>query len=151
MAAIDLHGRTWSESLTELIAAYNQALAGGSSGELLEVVHGYGSTGTGGSLRRRVRSFLAAHGDRLEFQPGEAADGNPGHTIVLPIQPLPEVSDLLAEQVLEYCETARTPGKITGKFRRYGDPSVMQAIRTLEKQGRLRTVARGRNKAYEAV
>ena len=151
MASIDLHGRTWSESLAELIASYNRLLAAGSSSELFEIVHGYGSTGAGGSLRRRVRSFLAAHSDRLEFQLGEDVDGNPGHTIVLPIQPLPEVSDLLAEQVLEYCETARTQSKITGKFRRYGDPSVIQAIRTLERQGRLRTVNRGRNKAYEAV
>ena len=151
MASIDLHGRTWAESLTELIAAYNRVLASGASSDVLEVVHGYGSTGTGGTLRRRVRSFLAAHSDRLEFQPGEDADGNPGHTLVMPIRPLPEVSDLLAEQVLEYCETARTQSKITGKFRRYGDPSVIQAIRSLERQGRLRTVARGRNKAYEAV
>ncbi len=151
MATIDLHGRTWSESLVELIATYNRVLATGTSSEVLEVVHGYGSTGTGGSLRRRIRSFLAAHSDRLEFQPGEDADGNPGHTIVLPIQPLPEVSDLLAEQVLEYCETARTQSKIAGKFRRYGDPSVIRAVRTLERQGRLRAVARGRNKTYEAV
>ncbi len=151
MASIDLHGRTWPESLAELIAAYNRLLAAGPPSELLEVVHGYGSTGTGGSLRRRIRSFLRAHSDRLEFQPGEEANGNPGHTIVLPIQPLPEVRDLLAEQVLEYCATARTRSKITGKFRRHGDPTVMQAIRSLEMQGRLRTVNKGRNKAYEAV
>ena len=151
MASIDLHGRTWSESLAELIATYNRALANGSSSDILEVVHGYGSTGTGGSLRRRVRSFLAAHGDRLEFQAGEDADGNPGHTLVLPIRPLPEVNDLLAEQVLEYCGTTRTQRKITGKFRRYGDPEVIRAIRSLEKQGRLRAVNKGRNKAFEAA
>lgn len=150
MASIDLHGRTWSESLAELIATYNRILANGSSSDILEVVHGYGSTGTGGSLRRRVRSFLATHSNRLEFQAGEDADGNPGHTLVMPIRPLPEVSDLLAEQVLEYCETARTQRKITGKFRRYGDPKVIQAIRSLEKQGRLRAVNKGRNKAYAA-
>lgn len=137
--------------MTELIATYNRVLATGTSSEALEIVHGYGSSGTGGSLRRRVRSFLSLHSDRLEFQAGEDADGNPGHTIVLPIRPLPEVSDLLAEQVLEYCETARTQSRIAGKFRRYGDPSVIQAIRTLERQGRLRPVSKGRNKAYEAV
>ena len=151
MASIDLHGRTWSESLGELIATYNRILTTGPSSEVLEVVHGYGSSGTGGSLRRRVRSFLTAHNDRLEFKPGEESDGNPGHTIVLPVRPLPEVGDLLAEQVLEYCETARTQSKIAGKFRRYGDPKVIEAIRSLEKQGRLRAVAKGRNKAYAAV
>jgi hypothetical protein len=151
MASIDLHGRTWPESLSELIETYNRILTTGSPSQILEVVHGYGSSGTGGSLRRRVRSFLAAHSDRLQFKPGEESDGNPGHTIVVPIQPLPEVNDLLAEQVLEYCETARTQSKITGKFRRYGDPRVIQAIRSLEKQGRIRSVTRGRNKAYEGV
>ena len=151
MPSIDLHGMTWSEGLTELIAMYNRTLAAGSSSEILDVVHGYGSSGTGGSMRSRVRSLLAAHGDRLEFKPGEESDGNPGHTLVVPIRPLPEVADLLAEQVLEYCETARTQSKITGKFRRYGDPRVIQAIRSLERQGRLRAVTRGRNKAYEAV
>jgi hypothetical protein len=151
MPSIDLHGRTWSESLPELIATYNGALLTGSSSETLDIVHGYGSSGTGGSMRVRVRSFLSAHSSCLEFMLGEEVDGNPGHTIVLAIKLLPEVADLLAEQVLEYCETARTQSKITGKFRRYGDPSVTQAIRALEKQGRLRTVTRGRNKAYEAV
>ena len=150
MATLDLHGKTWAESLAELIATYNRVLASRSPAELLDIVHGYGSTGTGGSLRRRVRAFLAAQSQCLEFTPGEEADGNPGHTLVLPIQPLPEVIDLLAEQVLEYCETARTQSKITGKFRRHGDPSVIQAIRRLERQGRLRAVSRGRNKAYKA-
>ena len=151
MATLDFHGRTWSESLTELIATYNRVLASGSPVELLDIVHGYGSTGTGGTLRRRVRSFLSAQSQRLEFKTGEETDGNPGHTLVLPIQPLPEVNDLLAEEILEYCETARAQSKITGKFRRHGDPSVIQAIRSLERQGRLRAVRRGRNKAYEAM
>ncbi|MDE2787481.1 MAG: Smr/MutS family protein [Chloroflexota bacterium] len=151
MANIDLHGRTWSESLVELIDAYNRTLSSGSPSETLDIVHGYGSSGAGGTTRVRVRSFLATHSHRLEYVAGEDADANPGHTVVLPIEPLPEVGDLLAEEVLEYCETPRTQSKITGKFRRHGDPRVMQAIRTLEKQGRLRTVARGRNKAYEAI
>ena len=151
MASIDLHGRTWSESLVELIDAYNRTLSSGSLSETLDIVHGYGSSGAGGTMRVRVRSFLATHAHRLEYVTGEDADANPGHTVVLPIEPLPEVGDLLAEEVLEYCETPRTQSKIAGKFRRHGDPRVMQAIRTLEKQGRLRTVAKGRNKAYEAI
>ena len=151
MASIDLHGMTWSEALAELVDAYNRTLRFGSPSETLDIVHGYGSTGTGGAMRVRVRSFLDAHSTRLEYVPGEIADSNPGHTVVLPIQPLPEIGDLLAEEVWEYCETARTQSKITGKFRRHGDPKVIQAIRSLERQGRLRAVARGRIKAYQAV
>lgn len=151
MVSIDLHGLTWSEALSELIATYNRLLGPNSASETLDIVHGYGSSGTGGAMRVRVRSFLDAHSSNLEFMLGEVVDGNPGHTVVLPIGALPEVGDLLAEQVWEYCETARAQSKITGKFRRHGDPKVIQAIRSLERQGRLRTVARGRNKAYEAV
>lgn len=151
MASIDLHGMTWSEALAELVDAYNRTLRSGSLSETLDIVHGYGSTGTGGAMRIRVRSFLQIHSTRLEYVPGETADNNPGHTLVLPIEALPAVGDLLAEEVWEYCETARTQSKITGKFRRHGDPKVIQAIRSLERQGRLRAVARGRIKAYEAV
>lgn len=152
MAHLDLHGKPWSESLVDLIDLYNRTLAGGrSSGETLDIVHGYGSNGQGGSTRVRVRSFLARHADRLEYMTGEQVDRNPGHTVVRPIRPLPKVGDLLAEEVWEYCESPRTQRKITGKFRRHGDPRVVQAIRSLEKQGRLRTVARGREKTYEAV
>ena len=152
MASLDLHGKMWSEALVDLIDTYNRILAGGgSSGETLDIVHGYGSTGAGGSTRVRVRSFLARHADRLNFEPGEKLDRNPGHTRVTPIKPLPRVSDLLAEQVWEYCESPRTQSKITGKFRRHGDARVVEAIRSLERQGRLRPVARGKAKAYEAV
>ena len=152
MATVDFHGKTWSEALAEFIDRYNRMLqSGGGASATLDVVHGYGSTGTGGALRVRIRSFLAKHPKRLEYLMGEAVDGNPGHTVVHPVQPLPAIADLLAEQVWEYCESPRAQSKITGRFRRHGDPRVMQAIRALEKQGRLRAVNRGRMKVYQAV
>ena len=152
MPSVDFHGRTWSEALAEFVDLYNRALRSdnGAATEL-DVVHGYGSSGTGGTMRTRIRSFLDRYPQHLEYMPGETVDGNPGHTVVLPIQPLPEIGDMLAEQVWEYCETPRAQSKITGRFRRHGDPRVLQAIRSLEKQGRLRPVSRGRLKAYEAV
>ena len=152
MASVDLHGKTWSEGLADFIDLYNRTLrSGNATSETLNVVHGYGSGGTGGTMRVRFRSFLEKHPRHLEYMPGETVDGNPGHTIVLPVQPLPEIGDMLAEQIWEYCETPRAQSKITGRFRRNGDPKVIQAIRSLEKQGRLRAVTRGRLKAYEAV
>lgn len=152
MSNVDFHGKTWSEALAEFIDQYNRALqSDGGTTATLDVVHGYGSTGTGGALRIRIRSFLAKHSRRLEYMPGETVDGNPGHTVVLPAQPLPAIDDMLAEQVWEYCESPRAQSKIAGRFRRHGDPRVMQAIRSLEKQGRLRAVSRGRTKVYEAV
>ena len=54
-------------------------------------------------------------------------------------------------QVWAYCERAKGRSKIIGKFRRHGEPRVIEAIRALEQQKRLRTVNKGRVKSYEAV
>ena len=152
MSSIDLHGKTWAEAIAEFVSSYNQAVAAaGASSPVLEVVHGYGSTGVGGALRTRLRGFLARHSSCLQFQPGEDVDGNPGHTLVTAIKRLPDGGGMLAEQVAAYCETPKTVRKITGRFRRHGDPQVQQAIRGLVKQGRLRQADRGRLKQYVAV
>ena len=50
-----------------------------------------------------------------------------------------------------YCERAKGRSKIIGKFRRHGEPRVIEAIRALERQKRLRAVNKGRVKLYEAV
>ena len=70
---LDLHGKTWREAQDEFIAFYNAALGrgGGGSGVTLTVVHGYGSTGEGGVLRKRMRAYLDRLGDYLEYTPGE--------------------------------------------------------------------------------
>ena len=149
METLDLHGQTWSEALPAFIEAYNEALRGAGGG--LEVVHGYGSSGVGGKLRSRLRAFLRRHEGRLEFMLGEDVDGNAGVTFVAPREALPDVDDLLAEQVLGYCERPKTRGKIMGKFRRHGAPRVQQAMGMLEREGRLRAVSRRGVKVYEAV
>lgn len=152
MSQIDLHGKTWTEALAEFIDCYNRAMpAGGGAAAALDVVHGYGSTGPGGVIRTRLRAFLDKYPQFLEYQTGELADGNQGHTIVKPLQRLPDTGELLAEQIWEYCEIPRTVNKIAGRFRRYGDPQVQQVIRTLQKQGRLCQVSKGRFKEYVAV
>ena len=131
---------------------YNNALrSSGGSGVRLTVVHGYGSSGVGGVLRTRFRAFLQRHEARLEFTPGESVDGNPGQTVVAPFKPLPIAEELLAEQVWEYCERPKTMSKITGKFRRHGQPRVAEAVRLLETQRRLRTTVRGKARVYQAV
>ena len=123
----------------EFIGVYNEAVSSGEepSGIEVTVIHGYGSTGEGGVLRDRLRGFLSRFGECLEFTPGEEIDGNQGCTIVKPASHLPDMNDLLAEQIFDYCERARSRSKAMGRFRRHGQPKVMEAIRSLEKQGRL--------------
>ena len=152
---LDLHGQTWREALPDFIAFYNQAFedAGGFAPEALDIIHGYGSTGAGGVLRTRLRNFLAGHAaqGRLDFIPGEIRDANPGHTLVTPIAPLPAAHEMLAEEIVAFCARPRPLSKISGKFRRHGEPAVKAAIVTLVKQRRLRPVTEGNRKAYVAA
>ncbi|MBI2166598.1 MAG: Smr/MutS family protein [Chloroflexi bacterium] len=149
---LDLHGLTWTEAQAAFIDFYNSAvhLAGGNAGRL-DVVHGYGSTGTGGVLRTRLRGFLDRHKSYLEFQPGENVDGNRGHTIVVPLKPLPSLGDQLVEEIWAYCERPRAQSKIIGKFRRHGEIEVLRAIKVLEKQQRLRALTHGALRLYQAA
>ena len=149
---IDLHGLTWEESFTRFIEAYNDAFdsAGKPSGVQVRVVHGYGSTGEGGVLRKRLRGFCQRFEDYLEVTTGEEIDGNRGCTVVSPIRRLPDMDVMLAEHIWNYCKGARSQSKIAGRFRRYGQPHVMQTIRSLEKQGRLRRGNKRGLVVYEA-
>ena len=148
---LDLHGLTWAEAEATFIEFYNsQVQRPGQNTIRLDVVHGYGSTGTGGVLSTRLRAFLSRYPSHVEFHPGEKLDGNPGHTIVVPLKPLPALGEQLLMDILEYCETPRSQSKIIGKFRRQGEMEVLRAIKTLERQKRLRLLARGAVKRFQA-
>ena len=149
---IDLHGHTWLEAQEEFIEFYNGTLdrVGNATSVQLGVIHGYGSTGEGGVIRERLRGFLQRFGDRLEFLKGEDFDGNPGLTIVIPLKRLPDRDGLLAEAIWKFCERPRSRSKVIGKFRKHGSPKVMQAVRSLEKEGRLTPRRKGAMKMYEA-
>ncbi len=133
---LDLHGKTWTEAQDDFIEAYNKIL-GQSRRETLDIVHGYGSTGQGGVIRRRLRAYLDRHPAHLTYKTGEDVDGNPGHTVVTPVKRFPSLGDQLAEELWDYCSEPRTTSKIMGKFRRHGDPTVQRAIDKLVSQHRL--------------
>jgi DNA-nicking Smr family endonuclease len=79
--SIDLHNFTVAEALREFVRFYNASVRGGYRGRV-EVIHGYGSNGTGGVIREELRRFLAAHEEIFgEFLAGESLR-NPGVTIV---------------------------------------------------------------------
>ena len=144
---------TWRDSRSAFMELYNDAMngVGGPGAIQISVIHGYGSTGEGGVLRMRFRKFLSRFEGHLEFTPGEEFDGNQGWTIVRPLVRLPDSTEMLAEDILDYCERPRTLSKVAGKFRRHGDPAVKQAIKSLERQGRLRKGHKGRYVTYQAV
>ena len=149
---LDLHGLTWTEAEASFIEAYNQTLLQSANVSVgLDVVHGYGSTGTGGVLRARLRGFLGRYESCLDFQAGEKVDGNPGHTIVVPMKALPSLRDQLSQHIWDFCDKPRSQSKIIGKFRRHGQTTVLNTIKTLEKQKRLRSSNQGVHRLYQAV
>lgn len=148
---IDLHGLTRVEAIEKLVEFYNSRVNKGNK-DRFYVIHGYGSTGTGGILLKAVRGFLKRNEAYLEFEAGEDSFAqNLGQTIVYPRKSLPDVKDILAEQILEYCETPKTISKISGKFRRHGDVKIREAIRFLEKDGLLVSAITGHYRTWKAV
>ena len=144
---LDLHGYRTKEALELFIQVYNRH-AGKSSP--LVVVHGYGSSGEGGKIRRRLRRMLDRYPGNLDYERGEKV-GNPGITIVFPKKPLPTAGDRLEQEILAYCSKPRTREKIAGRFRKHGQPKVLDALRKLERKGMLENVSCGRYRCYRAV
>lgn len=147
---IDLHGYTVDEALRVFVERYNVE-ARRRWPEPIQVIHGYGASGEGGEIRRRLRKYLKENSECLSYDQGERLMGNPGVTIVYPDRPLPEVTDVLAGEILAYCRPAKPMKSIVGKFRRYGAPEVKQIVKRLEREGKLRVVYKGRYKCYEAT
>jgi dsDNA-specific endonuclease/ATPase MutS2 len=81
--SIDLHNYTVAEAIREFARFYNGCVRSGYRGRL-EVIHGYGSSGSGGVIREDLRKYLKAHAEVFgEFLAGESLR-NPGVTILYP-------------------------------------------------------------------
>ena len=81
--SIDLHERTVAEAIREFVRFYNGCVRSGYRGRL-EVIHGYGKSGSGGVIREELRKYLKAHEEVFgEFLAGESLR-NPGVTILYP-------------------------------------------------------------------
>lgn len=79
--SIDLHNCTVAQAIHEFVRFYNACVRSGYRGRI-EIIHGYGSSGVGGSIKTELRRYLAAHDDIYsQFLPGESLR-NPGVTIL---------------------------------------------------------------------
>lgn len=148
---IDLHGCDLIEAVETFVSFYNSRVARGDCSRI-DVIHGYGSTGEGGAIRVKIRSFLEKHCDSLTYEYGERFPPlNPGKTMVFPRLALPSTLDLLSAEIIVYCVIGKTATKITGKFRRHGEAKVMAALKNLEKRGLLTSFYKGNYRHYQAV
>jgi len=79
----DSEGLSQNEAVRIFNNFYNTHFHEGTN-DSIRVVHGYGSSGKGGSLAEMLRKYFHKHQAELDFQPGEEFLNNPGVTIVYP-------------------------------------------------------------------
>lgn len=147
---LDVHGFTVPQAIEAFVGLYNREVAAQTRREI-HVIHGYGSSGEGGAIRDRLRAYLHRFATHLDWIEGETLQRNPGLTVVRPRRPLPDALSQLASEILAYCQPGKTMGQIINKFRRHGESQLKEAVRELEKTGRLKVVSKGKHKKYEAV
>lgn len=143
---LDLHGYTVSEAVDLFVRTYNNRVGKGDLSRF-RVVHGYGSSGTGGKIKTLLRRLLSASEEFLSF---ETDPYNSGVTIVIPLKRLPDGAGVIWAEVLEFCGTGKSESKILGKFRNHGDLNVKRTLQKLVKQGKLTCTQKGRHRIYSS-
>ncbi|MDN5304722.1 MAG: hypothetical protein PWP46_1608 [Fusobacteriaceae bacterium] len=143
MKVIDLHGLTVMQAEEIFIREYNNNLD-----KIIKVIHGYGSSGNGGKIRKSLRKLLENNKNLLDYEKGEIIDGNRGYTIIYPKNRIPDKIDSLKIEIIEYCKTPKTKDKIAGYFRKYEPEKILSAIRQLENNNLLKIVQKGKYKCY---
>ena len=145
MNRIDLHGYKVDEGLKAFVEFYNKNLG---KEKTLRVIHGYGSSGGGGELCDRLRQLFHEHTDKLDLIKGEDIENNPGLTIVFPKEALPTFTDQLTIEILNFCAITRVQEKIINKFRTHGDKYILQLLKKLEREQKLKSGTRGKFKTW---
>jgi Smr domain len=145
---LDLHGFTVAEAIEQFVQLYNTRMDNNQFG-CLKIIHGYGSSGEGGVIRIKLRSLLDQHLDKLRYEAGDNY-GDPGWTWVYPKVRLPDQRERSAAAILSFCSEGKTEEKILREFAKLGEVQVKQAVRSLAKQGKLKTVNRGEKVLYQS-
>ena len=144
---LDLHGFTVAEAIERFVQYYNARVNNDQYG-CVKVIHGYGSTGAGGAIRIKLRALLDEHLDKLRYEAGDDY-GDPGWTWVYPKVRLPDQRERMAGAILSFCDEGKTEENIMREFAKLGEVQVKQAVRSLAKQGKLKTVKKGAKILYQ--
>ena len=131
---LDLHGLTVAEAIEQFVQCYNARVDC-----CWKIIHGYGSTGEGGIIRVKLRTFLDQHLDKLRYEAGDDY-GDPGWIFVYPRIRLPDQRERLAGEIHKFCSDGKIEEKILREFAKSGEYQVKQIVRSLAKQGKLKTV-----------
>lgn len=109
---IDLHNKNSKEAMDFFIDKYNEVIKSNEN-EHLYVIHGYGSSGKGGKIKRVLHKYLKRHKEFLDYE----FDSNPGAIIIYPKKALPNKLSAIEDEILEFCkENPKSLSKIESKF-----------------------------------
>jgi hypothetical protein len=144
-----LHGLTVAEAIEQFVQYSNTRVDNNQFG-CFRIIHGYGSTGKGGAIRAKLRAFLDQHLDKLRYEAGDDY-GDPGWTLVYPKVRLPDQRERMSAAILSFCSDGKAEEKILREFGKLGNVQVKQVVRSLAKQGKLKTVNTGAKVLYQAV
>jgi hypothetical protein len=147
---IDLHNYSTGVALEYFVSYYNAEVQNKTRGAI-KVIHGYGSTGSRGEIRVRLRTYLREHSNYLRFEMGENIDSNPGYTLVYPDRLLPPMSKSIEAKIFEFCAAGKSEEKIFKEFRLYGDAEVKKALKSLQRQKKIRHFDKGKLKYYGSI
>ena len=149
MREIDLHNLTVDEAMKFMKECMKQEWKSGKKS--IKIIHGYGSGGNGGKIKKSVREFLNNNRQTFEYITGEGIDLNQGYTVVKMKNSIETSEDELEYKIIEFCIVPKTLDKITGEFRRSGSREVALIVAKLVKSGKLREGIKGKYKCYEKV
>jgi hypothetical protein len=143
---IDLHGKTTEEAISFFIDSYNKVLKNKQI-KSIYVIHGYGSTGKGGKIKKVFHSFLRENTYYLKYD----FDSNPGATIVYLKQKLPNKLSFLEKDILDYCSlTPKSLSKIESNFfNKSNVPDIKKSINSLVKKELLIKIMKKNTNIYQ--
>lgn len=148
MSELDLHSYTVEEAMVVFLKFYNENFE---RLKEFKLIHGYGSSGKGGKIKKKIRTYLDQNKDKLTYETGEGIDLNQGYVLIFPKTKLPTLLNELEKLILSYCDIPRGEEKIIGKFRRFGMPKVKLAISKLKKEKSLEQILKGKVKCYKSI
>ena len=82
---LDLHNKSVKEAIDLVVGfVYNILCTTNTENVAIAIIHGYGSSGVGGDIRREVRKLLERQPKRANIKYGEDVNGNIGATYLIP-------------------------------------------------------------------
>jgi hypothetical protein len=134
---IDLHDKTVNEAINFFMIKYNEIFLNGFKGQI-SVIHGYGSSGIGGKIKKRFKEVSEVYTGYFEVIPNK----NIGITIIKPLKTLPNSDFLFENALLEFCsESPKSITKIQNKFfKSHNNNEIKKTINSLVKKGALTEV-----------